>query len=150
MPRNFVFPLQKLLRIKEYYKKVAQRELGKSLNHLLMKNEKLECLKKEKSSEQRKFDITAEDGIVDISRIISTINCLEEKSSQISECKNSILKLENEVKEKKDKLREAFKEERKLSRYRDNLLENYLKDENRKSNKEIDEIASRMHQRERG
>jgi len=144
MPGRFRFPFEKLHKIRSFQTREAQRILGESLSKLNSRIDDLYQLNMAAKLEMEKLLGVIATGRMDMDSAEMIVGSLENNKIETDICRNDIIEIEKEVEEKRDLLRGAVKEEKKFSKYRDRLFENYRKGEGRRLMKEIDEIASRV------
>ena len=144
MLRKFAFPFEKLLRIKNYRTKEAQRALSQSLKILQTRMNDLGTLQANETKEKKLMHHQLRKPRVVIERINASLRYLENNQSEIIFCSDDIRKLETDVESKRGLLIAASREEEKFKKYRERTVEKYKLRQNREMNKQIDETASRM------
>ncbi|MCP4633262.1 MAG: flagellar export protein FliJ [candidate division Zixibacteria bacterium] len=144
MARKFEFPLEKLLKIRKFKTRAAQRELGKSMSKLHNRIDDLELLLNEASSGRGNLSKLISSVNVDMKSVGIVVEYLDQKRDEIKICKRDIVEFEKEVDKKRILLNEAVKEEEKFNKYKERLFEKHKKSENKRLMKVIDEAASRM------
>ncbi|MBD3232836.1 MAG: flagellar export protein FliJ [candidate division Zixibacteria bacterium] len=145
MIRRFEFPFEKLLSIREFRKKQAQRELATSLNELREKQQRLERLSRKREEliaglkSRMNIGRIATENLAEMNRYLDTIKL------DMIQCNKEIDQQEGEVETKRTELVRAKQEEEKLKKYKANLYGEFSKKQKRSAMKQIDDIASRQY-----
>ncbi|PJA26642.1 MAG: hypothetical protein CO189_09450 [candidate division Zixibacteria bacterium CG_4_9_14_3_um_filter_46_8] len=144
MLRKFAFPFEKLLKIKNYRTKEAQRALSQSLKILQTRMNDLSALQANETREKKHMGYQLRKPRVVIEPINISLRYLANNQAEIIFCNDDIRKLETDVESKRGLLVAASREEEKFKKYREKTIEKYKLRQNREMNKQIDETASRM------
>ncbi len=145
MIRRFEFPFEKLLSIREFRKKQAQRELATSLNELRDTQQGLKKLSKESELVISELKSRINIGRIAARNLADMNRYLDSLKLKMIQCSKEIDAKGKEVETRRAELVKAKQEEEKLKKYKANLYEEFSKKQKRSAMKQIDDIASRQY-----
>lgn len=146
---KFVYRMQSILNIKNQMETQAKMELGQAQHRLNEEEERLEQLfdrKKYYLEEGRRLraDSLKVQSLRDNEYALS---CMDE---YIAIQKDNVRKAEKKVEEAREKLEEVMKERKAQEKLREKAFEQFVREENTKESKEVDELVSYTYGQKRG
>lgn len=138
---KFVFSLQNLLDIKEKLEEQEKNNFSRANLRLREAEDKLEALKgRQREAEKRLREVVT--SVLDVGEIRRREDAVEIIKMYVGQQKLVVLQCEKEVEVARQRLNEAMKERKTFERLREKAFETFVEEENRKEQKEVDELVS--------
>lgn len=138
---RFRFPMQNILNMKEKLEEQAKNEYGQANARLLREQEKLdELTARLEDAKQKLRDVLHE--MLSVKEIRRKEDAVEIIKTYVMQQFLIVRRCEKEVEIAREKLREAMKEKKIFEKLREKAFEEFMKEEGRKEQKEVDELMS--------
>lgn len=138
---KFVFSLQNLLDIKEKLEEQEKNNFSRANLRLREAEDKLEALKgRQREAEERLREVVT--SVLDVGEIRRREDAVEIIKMYVGQQKLVVLQCEKEVEVARQRLNEAMKERKTFEKLREKAFETFKEEENRKEQKEVDELVS--------
>lgn len=138
---RFQFPMQNILEMKEKLEEQAKNEYGQANARLLLEQENLEKVKKrQEEAEQKLKQVLYE--ILSVTEIRKREDAVEIIKTYVKQQLLIVKRCEKEVEAAREKLTEAMKERKIFEKLREKAFEEFMKEEGRREQKEVDELMS--------
>lgn len=138
---KFVFSMQNLLNMKEKIEEQEKNNYGRANMRLQEANEKLSLLQdRQQEAQVRLSEIIV--SVLDVSEIRQRENAVEILKMYVRQQEIVVLQREREAEEARERLNEAMKERKTFEKLREKAFEAFVAEENRKEQKEVDELVS--------
>lgn len=138
---RFQFPMQNILEMKEKLEEQAKNEYGQANARLLLEQENLEKVKKrQEEAEQRLKQVLYE--TLSVTEIRKREDAVEIIKTYVKQQLLIVKRCEKEVEAAREKLTEAMKERKIFEKLREKAFEEFMKEEGRREQKEVDELMS--------
>ncbi len=138
---RFRFSLQNLLDIKEKIEEQEKNNYSQANLRLQEAVERLEFLKKRRSDAQGRLREEMSEAL-DVMAIRDQENAIEILKMYVENQQQVVLQREQELEEARLRLHEAMKERKTFEKLREKAFEEFMIEENRREQKEIDELVS--------
>lgn len=140
----FRFSMQNILDMKEKLEDQAKNEYAQANARLLREQEKLEKIvaRREEAREKLKFVLCE---TLSVDEIRTRENAVEVLKFYAMQQQLVVIRCEKEVEVAREKLSEAMKERKIFEKLREKAFEEFVFEENRKEQKEVDELMSYKH-----
>lgn len=138
---RFRFSLQNILNMKEKLENQAKNEYGQANARLIAEQKKLDELTErfEEAQQQLKNILQEALSMMEIRTREKAIDVLKE---YVVQQKLLVLRCEKEVEFAREKLEEAMKERKVYEKLRERAFEEFMREQNRREQKEVDELVS--------
>ncbi|MCM1246486.1 MAG: flagellar export protein FliJ [Roseburia sp.] len=138
---RFRFPMQNILNMKEKLEEQAKNEYGQANARLLREQEKLdELTARLEDAKQKLRDVLQE--MLSVKEIRRKEDAVEIIKTYVMQQFLIVRRCEKEVEIARERLREAMKERKIFEKLREKAFEEFMKEEGRKEQKEVDELMS--------
>lgn len=138
---RFRFPMENILNMKEKLEEQAKNEYGQANARLLREQEKLEQLTARlEDAKQKLRDVLQE--VLSVREIRRKEDAVEIIKTYVMRQFLIVKQCEKEVEIARQKLQEAMKERKIFEKLREKAFEEFMKEEGRKEQKEVDELMS--------
>lgn len=141
---RFVYRMQNILNVKEKLETQAKNEFAIASRNLQIEEEKLEKLYLRMESYEAELKSLTE-GNLDLKRIKETEDAIEVMKYHIRVQKVNVRKAEMELEAARIKLQEAMQERKTHDKLKEKQFDEFLAEEAKNENKEIDELVSYRH-----
>ncbi len=146
---KFVYRMQSILNIKNQMETQAKMELGQAQHRLMEEEERLERLFDRKNhyleeGRRIRLDSIKVQSLRDNEYAIARMDELIETQTE------NVRKAEKKVEEAREKLEEIMKERKGQEKLREKAFEQFIREENAKESKEVDELTSYTYGHKRG
>ncbi len=140
----FRFSMQNILDMKEKLEDQAKNEYAQANARLLREQEKLEKIvaRREEAREKLKLVLCE---TLSVDEIRTRENAVEVLKFYAMQQQLVVIRCEKEVEVAREKLSEAMKERKIFEKLREKAFEEFVFEENRKEQKEVDELMSYKH-----
>lgn len=140
----FRFSMQNILDMKEKLEDQAKNEYAQANARLLREQEKLEKIvaRREEAREKLKLVLCE---TLSVNEIRTRENAVEVLKFYAMQQQLVVIRCEKEVEVAREKLSEAMKERKIFEKLREKAFEEFVFEENRKEQKEVDELMSYKH-----
>lgn len=138
---RFRFSLQNLLDIKEKIEEQEKNNYSQANLRLQEAVERLEFLKKRRSDAQGRLREEMSEAL-DVMAIRDQENAIEILKMYVENQQQVVFQREQELEEARLRLHEAMKERKTFEKLREKAFEEFMIEENRREQKEIDELVS--------
>lgn len=140
----FRFSMQNILDMKEKLEDQAKNEYAQANARLLREQEKLEKIvaRREEAREKLKLVLCE---TLSVDEIRTRENAVEVLKFYAMQQQFVVIRCEKEVEVAREKLSEAMKERKIFEKLREKAFEEFVFEENRKEQKEVDELMSYKH-----
>ena len=138
---KFVFQMESILSIKEKLEDQAKMEFAEARRRLTEEEEKLEMLFRRKAEYEEEGRRLREDTL-EVLDILGNRNAILQMEEFIELQKLEVEKAEEALEVKRQKLQEVMQERKIHEKLREKAFEAFMKEENAKESKEIDELVS--------
>ncbi|MCM1143231.1 MAG: flagellar export protein FliJ [Blautia sp.] len=146
---KFVYRMQSILNIKNQMENQAKMELGQAQRRLLEEEERLGLLYDRKENYLEDGRKLRKDALK-VQSLRDNEYALARMDEFIGIQKENVAKAEGKVEEAREKLQEVMKERKMQERLREKAFEQFMREENAKESKEIDELTSYTYGQKRG
>lgn len=138
---RFRFPMQNILNMKEKLEEQAKNEYGQANARLLAEQEKLEELNARlEDAKQRLKDVLCETlSVIEIRRREDAVEIIK---TYVLQQILVVKRCEKEVEIAREKLTKAMQERKIFQKLREKAFDEFLKEEERQEQKEVDELTS--------
>lgn len=146
---KFVYRMQSILNIKNQMETQAKMELGQAQRRLMEEEERLERLfdrKKYYLDEGRKIRMDS----LNVHKLRDNEYAIARMDDFIEAQTENVRKAERKVEEAREKLEEIMKERKGQEKLREKAFEQFIREENAKESKEVDELTSYTYGHKRG
>lgn len=138
---KFIYRMQSILNIKEKMESQAKNEFARARQRLNEEEEKLQMLTERRLFyEQQGRDLQTSS--LNVRDIIDNRNAIERIKEFIVLQKKAVTTARAEFEEARQRLRDAMQERKTQERLKEKAFEEFVKEENAKESKEIDELVS--------
>ncbi len=138
---RFLFPMQNILEMKEKLEEQAKNEYGQANARLLSEQEKLEQLEvRLEGAELKLKDVLYE--TLSVTEIRKREDALEIIKTYVKQQLLIVKFCEKEVEAARERLTEAMKQRKIFEKLREKAFEEFVKEEGRREQKEVDELMS--------
>lgn len=138
---RFRFPMENILNMKEKLEEQAKNEYGQANARLLQEQEKLDQLTARlEDAKQKLRDVLHE--MLSVKEIRRKEDAVEIIKTYVMQQFLVVKRCEKEVEIAREKLTEAMKERKIFEKLREKAFEEFMKEEGRKEQKEVDELMS--------
>ncbi len=138
---RFRFPMENILNMKEKLEEQAKNEYGQANARLLREQEKLDRLTERlEDAKQKLRDVLHE--VLSVKEIRRKEDAVEIIKTYVMQQFLVVKRCEKEVEVAREKLTEAMKERKIFEKLREKAFEEFMKEEGRKEQKEVDELMS--------
>lgn len=138
---KFIYRMQSILDIKEKMEEQAKNDFSRARLHLNEEEEKLKKLKDRKEAYEEQGRKLQEKGL-NVRDILDNRNAIERMKEFISQQQKAVNTAQAQLEEAREKLQNAMQESKTQTRLKEKAFEQFLKEENAKESKEIDELVS--------
>lgn len=138
---KFIYRMQSILNIKEKLEEQARMEFAQANMRLAAEEEKLQQLKDRKISYEEKGRQLQKDSLK-VTDIIENQNAIERMKDFIAEQMLEVKRAEAAVEQARLALMEAMQESKTQHKLREKAFEEFMREENAREAKEIDELTS--------
>ena len=133
--------MQNILEMKEKLEEQAKNEYGQANARLILEQENLEKVKKrQEEAEQKLKQVLYE--ILSVTEIRKREDAVEIIKTYVKQQLLVVKRCEKEVEAAREKLTEAMKERKIFEKLREKAFEEFMKEEGRREQKEVDELMS--------
>lgn len=138
---RFRFPMENILNMKEKLEEQAKNEYGQANARLLREQEKLDRLTERlEDAKQKLREVLCE--TLSVKEIRRKEDAVEIIKTYVMQQFLIVKRCEKEVEIAREKLTEAMKERKIFEKLREKAFEEFMKEEGRKEQKEVDELMS--------
>jgi len=138
---KFVYRMQSILTIKEKMESQAKNEFARARMHLNEEEEKLEALKDRKEAyEQQGREL--QQNSLSVRDILDNRNAIERMKDFIAIQKKAVATAQAQLEEARQRLQNAMQESKTQERLKEKAFEEFMREENARESKEIDELVS--------
>lgn len=138
---RFRFPLQNILNMKEKLEEQAKNEYGQANAKLLAEEKKLEQLNHRLEDAHLQLKNVLHE-ILSMTEIHKRENAVVILKDYVQQQQMVVKRCEKEVEIAREKLTEAIKERKIFEKLREKAFDEFMKEEGRKEQKEVDELTS--------
>lgn len=138
---KFIYRMQNILNLKYKLEDQAKMEFAEARRRLTEEEEKLDLLFGRKAQYEEEGRRMREDTL-DVLDILGNRNAILQMEEFIELQKLEVAKAEEELERKRQKLQEVMQERKIHEKLREKAFEAFMKEENAKESKEIDELVS--------
>ncbi len=138
---KFVYRMQNILNLKYKLEDQAKMEFAAARRRLTEEEEKLELLYRRKDSYEEEGRRLREDALA-VMDILENRNAILQMEDFIELQKLEVAKAEDALEIERQKLQEVMQERKVQEKLREKAFEAFVKEENAKESKEIDELVS--------
>lgn len=138
---KFVYRMQSILTIKEKMESQAKNEFARARMHLNEEEEKLEALKDRKEAYEQEGRELQKNSL-SVRDILDNRNAIERMKDFIEIQKKAVATAQAQLEEARQKLQNAMQESKTQERLKEKAFEEFMKEENARESKEIDELVS--------
>ncbi len=138
---KFVYRMQNILNLKYKLEDQAKMEFAAARRQLTEEEEKLELLYRRKDSYEEEGRRLREDALA-VMDILENRNAILQMEDFIELQKLEVAKAEDALEIERQKLQEVMQERKVQEKLREKAFEAFVKEENAKESKEIDELVS--------
>lgn len=138
---KFIYRMQSVLDIKEKMEEQAKNEFARARLRLNEEEEKLEGLKDRKRAYVQRGRKLQEDSL-NVRDILENHNAIERIKEFIRLQQKAVATAQAQLEEARQRLTEAMQESKTHARLREKAFEDFMKEENARESKEIDELVS--------
>lgn len=138
---RFRFPMQNILNMKEKLEEQAKNEYGQANARLLAEEKKLEQLNNRLEAARLQLkNVLVE--ILSMTEIHKRENAIVTLKGYVKQQQLVVKRCEKEVEIAREKLTEAMKERKIFEKLREKAFDEFIKEEGRREQKEVDELMS--------
>ena len=138
---KFIYRMQSILNIKEKQEEQGRNEFAQTLMHLNEEEEKLRLLEGRKVSYEEQGRELQKSGL-NILDILTNRNAIARMQEFIEIQKDSVAAAQAQLEQARKKLQTAMQESKTQEKLREKAFEAFVKEENAKEAKEVDELVS--------
>ena len=140
----FRFSMQNILNMKEKLEDQAKNKYAQANARLLREQEKLEIIVARREEAREKLKLVLYETL-SVSEIRTRENAVEVLKYYAMQQQLAVKRCEKEVEVAREELSEAMKERKIFEKQREKAFEQFVFEENRKEQKEVDELMSYKH-----
>lgn len=140
----FRFSMQNILNMKEKLEDQAKNEFAQANARLLREQEKLEIIVARREEAREKLKLALYETL-SVAEIRTRENAVEVLKFYAMQQQLAVKRCEKEVEVAREKLSEAMKERKIFEKLREKAFDEFVFEENRKEQKEVDELMSYKH-----
>lgn len=140
----FRFSMQNILNMKEKLEDQAKNEFAQANARLLREQEKLEIIVARREEAREKLKLALYETL-SVAEIRTRENAVEVLKFYAMQQQLAVKRCEKEVEVAREKLSEATKERKIFEKLREKAFDEFVFEENRKEQKEVDELMSYKH-----
>ncbi len=140
----FRFSMQNILNMKEKLEDQAKNKYAQANARLLREQEKLEIIVARREEAREKLKLVLYETL-SVSEIRTRENAVEVLKYYAMQQQLAVKRCEKEVEVAREELSEAMKERKIFEKLREKAFEQFVFEENRKEQKEVDELMSYKH-----
>ncbi|MGN0375996.1 MAG: flagellar export protein FliJ [Suilimivivens sp.] len=138
---KFIYRMQSILDIKEKMEEQARNEFAQARMHLNEEEEKLKTLTDRKEAyEQQGREL--QESSLNVRDILENRDAIERMKEFITVQQKAVTTAQAQLEDARLKLQNAMRESKTQARLREKAFEQFLKEENARESKEIDELVS--------
>lgn len=138
---RFIFSMQNLLDMKEKLEDQEKNNFSRANMRLLEAEEELQVLKDRQAEAEEKLRQKMI-MVLDVGEIRRRENAVEILKMYVEQQRLVVRQREKELEVAKERLNEAMKERKTFEKLREKAFEEFIAEENRKEQKEVDELVS--------
>lgn len=138
---KFIYRMQSILDIKEKMEEQARNEFAQARLHLNEEEEKLKNLTDRKEGYEQQGRKLQESGL-NVFDILENRNAIERMKEFIAVQQKAVLTAQAQLEDAREKLQFAMQESKTQNKLKEKAFEEFVKEENAKESKEIDELVS--------
>lgn len=138
---RFRFPMQNILNMKEKLEEQAKNEYGQANARLLTEEKKLEQLNNRLEDARLQLKNVLRE-VLSMTEIHKRENAVVILKGYVKQQQLVVKRCEKEVEIAREKLTEAMKERKIFEKLREKAFDEFMKEEGRKEQKEVDELMS--------
>lgn len=138
---RFQFPLQNILNMKEKLEEQAKNEYGQANARLILEQDKLHQLELRLEEAKQKLKNVLQETL-SVLEIRKREDAVEIIKTYVMQQLLIVKRCEKEVEIAREKLSEAMKERKIFEKLREKAFEEFIKEEGRREQKEVDELMS--------
>jgi len=138
---KFIYRMQSILDIKQKLEEQAKNEFAKARLQLTLEEDKLQKLKERKDAYVEEGRKLQESGL-NVRDILETGDERKRRRGFNTPGEGVVEKAEKVLEEAREKLTEAMKESKTQEKLKEKAFESFMKEENARESKEIDELVS--------
>lgn len=138
---KFIYRMQSILDIKEKMEEQARNEFAQARLHLNEEEEKLKNLTDRKEGYEQQGRELRERGL-NVQDILENRNAIERMKEFIEIQQQAVLLAQAQLEDARLKLQAAMQESKTQNRLKEKAFDEFVKEENAKESKEIDELVS--------
>ena len=138
---KFVYRMQSILNIKEKMESQARNEFARARQHLNEEEEKLKGLTERKAFYEQQGRKLQESSL-NVRDILDNRNAIERMKEYITAQKKAVITAQAQLEDARQKLQNAMQEKKTQEKLKEKAFEEFVKEENAKESKEIDELVS--------
>ena len=138
---KFIYRMQSILDIKEKMEEQARNEFAQARLHLNEEEEKLKNLTDRKEGYEQQGRKLQESGL-NVIDILENRNAIERMKEFIAMQQKAVLTAQSQLEDAREKLQLAMQESKTQNKLKEKAFDEFVKEENAKESKEIDELVS--------
>lgn len=138
---KFIFPMQNILSMKEKIEEQEKAEYSQVMMRFNEEQDKLNDLIERQSMAEVELKNTINE-VLDVREIREKEDFLEIIKMYVKEQQLVVIACEEEVRQARERLNEAMKERKIYEKLREKAFEEFIQEENKREQKEIDELVS--------
>ena len=138
---KFVYRMQSILNIKEKMESQARNDFARARRHLNEEEEKLQNLMDRKAFYEQQGRELQKSGL-NVRDILENRGAIERMKEFITLQKKAVVTAQAQLEDARQKLQDAVQEKRTQERLKEKAFEEFVREENAKESKEIDELVS--------
>lgn len=138
---KFIYRMQSILDIKEKMEEQARNEFAQARLHLNEEEEKLQILTDRKEGYEQQGRELQENSL-SVQDILENRNAIERMKEFIEIQKKAVLTAQAQLEDARLKLQMAMQESKTQNKLKEKAFEEFIKEENARESKEIDELVS--------
>lgn len=138
---KFIYRMQSILDIKEKMEEQAKNEFARARLRLNEEEEKLKMLEDRKAAYEQQGRKLQESSL-NVQKILENCNAIERIKEFIAIQKKAVTTAQAQLEDARRRLQNAMQESKTQTRLKEKAFEEFLKEENARESKEIDELVS--------
>lgn len=138
---KFVYRMQSILNIKEKMESQARNDFARARRHLNEEEEKLQNLMDRKAFYEQQGRELQKSGL-NVRDILDNRGAIERMKEFITLQKKAVVTAQAQLEDARQKLQDAVQEKKTQERLKEKAFEEFVREENAKESKEIDELVS--------
>ena len=138
---KFVYRMQSILNIKEKMESQARNDFARARRHLGEEEEKLQNLMDRQAFYEQQGRELQKSGL-NVRDILENRGAIERMKEFITLQKKAVVTAQAQLEDARQKLQDAVQEKRTQERLKEKAFEEFVREENAKESKEIDELVS--------